>query len=123
MGITKCHPEKKHYAFGLCKNCYNRKRYDPVKWGVVRRRYLLKSRFGLHEQDYALLVQKQDGVCAICKRPVHSNRRGPNGKVKHLAVDHNHITGNVRGLLCTLCNGMLGWFERYKDSVVVYLKV
>ena len=43
-------------------------------------------------EDYDTLFQLQGGVCAIC---------GKSAKVSNLAVDHNHINGSIRGLLCT----------------------
>jgi hypothetical protein len=45
----------------------------------------------------------QDGVCKICSKPPLDN--------PYLCVDHSHITGRVRGLLCTRCNTGLGQFE------------
>jgi len=50
-----------------------------------------KAAFGLTPEDYATLLARQGGVCAICvQRPVS----------KRLAVDHDHNTGEIRGLLC-----------------------
>lgn len=57
--------------------------------------------FGLTSADYQALLASQGGVCAICGRPEHGRR---------LAVDHDHITGAVRGLLCRHCNLALGQF-------------
>jgi hypothetical protein len=48
---------------------------------------------------YASLREVQSGTCAICQRAT--------GKAKRLAVDHNHRTGDVRGLLCGPCNSLL----------------
>lgn len=56
--------------------------------------------YGLSEGDYEALYAAQDGRCAICRRAT--------GRVKRLAVDHDHKTGKVRGLLCGTCNKMLG---------------
>jgi hypothetical protein len=51
--------------------------------------------YGVTEEEYRALLDAQEGRCAICRRrPV--NRR--------LAVDHDHNTGKVRGLLCYTCN-------------------
>ena len=44
------------------------------------------------------MLAAQRGVCAICGRPP---------KTRRLAVDHNHKTGRVRGLLCPWCNRSL----------------
>lgn len=74
---------------------------------TTRSRNLLKK-FGLTEIEYATLLEKQNGVCAICERPETSKRAG---NVVRLSVDHNHKTGVVRGLLCHSCNRSLGLFE------------
>ena len=52
------------------------------------------------------MYDEQDGVCAICLQPetlLHQN-----GNVRRLVVDHNHETDEVRALLCTKCNLMVG---------------
>lgn len=47
-------------------------------------------------EDYEAILAEQDGGCGICGRPPKSG--------KSLAVDHDHATGFVRGLLCFMCN-------------------
>lgn len=59
-------------------------------------------RFGLSVDDYEQMLAEQLGVCAICGA-------APEGK--RLAIDHDHQTGRVRGLLCTFCNIALGGFR------------
>ena len=70
----------------------------------------LRLMYGLTIADYQRLLQKQKGKCAICKRPEHkiSNK---SGKKQPLVVDHNHKTGEVRGLLCCRCNRSIGLLE------------
>jgi Autographiviridae endonuclease VII len=63
---------------------------------------LLKKNFGLTNKEYKDLLKKQNYSCAICEDI------NPDGK--RLAVDHNHITGEIRGLLCNSCNTGLGKF-------------
>lgn len=58
----------------------------------------LKLVFGLDWDEYELIFATQDFVCAICQRKPRSQL---------LAVDHNHKTGEIRGLLCTICNHRL----------------
>jgi hypothetical protein len=54
-------------------------------------------------------------VCAICQQPETALSR--NGAVPPLAVDHNHTTDDVRGLLCMRCNLLLGMIEKDYDRV------
>lgn len=63
------------------------------------------------------MLASQDGVCAICERPekVIDPR---NGRIKALAVDHDHGTGDIRGLLCQNCNKGLG---NLGDSVEILM--
>lgn len=60
--------------------------------------------YGLTEEDYFQMLEQQEGKCAICSTPTTSF-------TKALAVDHCHTTGQVRGLLCPLCNKGLGLFR------------
>ncbi len=66
-----------------------------------RRRHALRK-FGLTEDSYDTLFIQQEGVCAICQREP---------KRRQLAVDHDHGSGKVRGLLCTRCNLLLGMVD------------
>lgn len=56
--------------------------------------------YGLKEGEYQKLYDAQLGTCAICLRAT--------GKTRKLSVDHDHESGQVRGLLCRPCNDMLG---------------
>jgi hypothetical protein len=68
------------------------------------RGYKLKQ-FGMTHEDYEAMLASQNGVCATCKKP-EKVRQGYG--LKHLAIDHDHQTGRVRGLLCQNCNLMIG---------------
>lgn len=84
----------------------------------------LWSKFGLTEERYAKLLAEQDGKCSIClKLEARLNWRSQ--KPTLLSVDHNHTTGDVRGLLCTSCNRALGLFGDSLEtlrSAVTYLE-
>jgi len=81
------------------------KRISNGKIFPERRRAALR-RYGLTEEQYNLLVEKQKGKCAICKTPGSESRFGK------LDVDHDHTSGNfVRGLLCHRCNTAIGLFR------------
>lgn len=69
---------------------------------------MVRKTYGLEAGAYARLYQEQGGVCAICRRAT--------GKTKRLAVDHDHNTGLVRGLLCGPCNKLVGYFRNSPDA-------
>jgi hypothetical protein len=66
----------------------------------AKRGYALKSRYGISAETYDEMLERQGGVCAICREECKTG--------KALAVDHNAETGKVRGLLCRACNGGIG---------------
>ncbi len=68
----------------------------------LHRRSCLKK-FGLTIEEYDRLFLAQNGLCAICGNPETTKA----GTVR-LAVDHNHETNEIRGLLCNRCNWLLG---------------
>jgi hypothetical protein len=59
----------------------------------------LKRTFGISLKDYDKMFDRQGGVCAICGREPVKQR---------LCVDHDHVTEEIRGLLCRPCNLILG---------------
>lgn len=66
-----------------------------------------KRNFDLSPPEYDAMLRAQNFVCAVCQRPETQILR-KTGKLKALAVDHDHVTKEVRGLLCTRCNQLLG---------------
>ena len=58
---------------------------------------------------YNRMLEEQYGVCAICGQA--ETRKSRNGTVQPLSVDHNHVTGQIRGLLCHECNWLIGAME------------
>jgi len=71
--------------------------------GENGRRYHLKKKYGLTVEQYDEMLLAQGGGCAICGRP-------PRPDIA-LYVDHDHATGQVRGLSCFRCNNALGDFN------------
>lgn len=140
--MCKNHPDRKVKARELCNTCYEHylhkinpayheaqrknsrewrrkypdraKKHDKEKYQKRKLRDDLKEldrdsaykrKYGISLEDYNRMYKEQNGCCAICGK--FSTRR--------LAVDHNHKTGVVRGLLCTYCNFFLGTLENNLD--------
>jgi hypothetical protein len=92
-----------------CKRCNSLGKVES------RLRRNLKSSYGITPEDYELILEKQNKVCKICGLPETRITR-PNAKAfldlpPRLAVDHDHKTGKIRGLLCHKCNVGLGNFN------------
>lgn len=82
----------------------------------IQRAKHLRLMFNMTPEKYDQMLKDQDGGCAICGYPETSTRLG---RLKPLAVDHDHKTGKVRALLCESCNTGLG---KFKDDVTILLK-
>lgn len=79
---------------------------------------MLMPRYGITIEEYDFLAAAQEAVCAICKQdPPLGNR------ILKLAVDHDHDTGEIRGLLCQRCNMALHFLENtaWRTAAEAYL--
>lgn len=84
-----------------CKKCATRRSKESrLRVHGDTRHYHLVLRYGIGAHEVDAMVELQGGVCLICSRPL-------DGKAH---VDHDHVTGVVRGILCFNCNGGLGQF-------------
>lgn len=116
--------EKKHWARGWCKTCYSRWYKKTPTGKAERKRYYnryiktatgkrgranqkLREKYGITLQDKEELLASQGGLCPICFLSPHDN-------ITQWNLDHDHITGTVRGVLCSGCNSGLG---RFKDNI------
>ena len=81
-----------------CKACVmagNTARSAQPDAAYKQRQYHLKGLYGITPEQYEELLQAQGGTCAICSKPPTKMR---------LSIDHDHLEGHIRGLLCTYCN-------------------
>lgn len=104
------------------QNEYMRKyRLNNDYWKRYSHAYGLKLRYGLTVEQYNEMLEKQNGRCGICS--IHKNDL-TNQLGGHLYVDHDHLTGKVRGLLCRNCNLAIGYFEDKSECLkkaILYL--
>jgi len=85
-----------------------RRKNNPEKYklmGKTSERNRKLKKYGLTKDQYDLMLNAQNFVCAVCKQP--------NNTTRDWHIDHDHKTGIVRGILCHHCNLMLG---NAKDS-------
>ena len=89
----------------LCKPCNKNhastwNKHNPVKRGVIVQKNNYKKRYGLSVEQKQALIDGQDCKCAICKNELTNTH--------DVCVDHNHVTGAIRGILCRKCNLGIG---------------
>lgn len=141
--MTRCHKYKRQGSLLHCSGCkvdhpatseffpttcYVRKdgtrtlsnRCRNCRVTAEQQRYLANyhrlTKYGLTPEAFLEILDKQGGVCRICQ--LTPNKRG-------LFIDHDHETGNVRGLLCNACNLMLGFANDSPErllAAVAYLQ-
>jgi len=83
---------------------------NPDKVKAMSRKTHIMRKFGMTIEEYEYMFLVQDGVCAICKNPCETGM--------NLAVDHNHETGKIRGLLCKNCNTAIGLLKENTDTMI-----
>jgi len=93
-----------HSQCKVCRNNVSKYRYSNGDSYAIR----LQKLYGLSVDEYEQMYSDANGCCQVCGISEQENN-------KRLAVDHNHNTGKVRGLLCGKCNTALGQLD---DSLV-----
>ena len=102
-----------------CKECKlqinnNWRKNNPEEMKQSQRRTKRKLAYGILPHEYDQLLIDQDNKCAICKNNIGYEA----------AVDHDHNTGEIRGLLCSSCNKGLGFFKdniKFLQNAILYL--
>jgi len=129
---AKVHLRKKEPPCEPCRiarNEYNKSIYE--KYPERKRSSELKTVYNITLEQYNQMLEDQNGVCYICEKP-EEKLFWKTGVVMRLAVDHDHACcpegGScgkcVRGLLCHLCNDIIGKIERNNslDRIIAYIK-
>lgn len=88
-----------------CKECDNKRSYAST----------FKRRYGVTVEYKQKIIDAQGNCCPICDYLFDDNP-------KHIHLDHNHKTEQIRGVLCFNCNRLLGWYENNKERIEAYLE-
>lgn len=114
--LTEFHRQKsgpmgRHSWCSQCANAYYKERRPPAT-PEKRHRWNLSRRYGLTLAQFNAMRKAQSNLCAICETPMSKPK-----------VDHDHITGKVRGLLCHRCNLLLSGLEdeTFRQRAMAYL--
>lgn len=95
-----------------CKDCQRSYRQSKRElYTDLYRTGNLKRKYNISTEEYDLLLIKQDYKCAICERITNEDGR-------RLAVDHDHATDRVRGILCISCNRGIGFLQDDPELLV-----
>lgn len=106
----------------------DRKKREPEKyrkapqqrWYVKHRLRILENlqiqAYGMTNLDLTAFIAKQNGICPICLLGLPNIEE----RIK-IAIDHDHTTGRVRGVLHRRCNGNLGFYEKNRTRIETYL--
>ncbi|MGA3037753.1 MAG: endonuclease domain-containing protein [Vulcanimicrobiaceae bacterium] len=115
----------------VCATRWSNRDYDQNAEARERkRRDHVRREYGKSLEELERLLRMQGERCAICLRhwtecPAPRPSRYEDGFLQHLYVDHDHVTGKVRGLLCHGCNGAIGLFADdpdRADAAAAYLE-
>jgi hypothetical protein len=107
--ISEFNKNKEIHVHAICIEC-GKKRSNTYHKSIYR-----YAKYGITKEDFDKLFKTQEGKCPICitelKEEIH--------------IDHDHLTGQVRGILCGKCNKGLGQFNDDIESLtnaIKYLK-
>lgn len=98
--LTDIGRQTRKYCSFACKQAAHARR-----WRERHPDYMRQYNYGLSPEEYAALLESQNGACAICGRAEWGKH------VEAPCVDHDHETNAVRGILCGHCNRGLGYFR------------
>lgn len=120
-------PPRKRALMGRCRRCRAcesswEKQHKAAKFKadpLLHRRKALERSYGMTLEAFDALVTAQGGGCAVCGATKSSNR------IWRLQVDHDHVTGKLRGILCNRCNTALGMVNddcSLLEKLIAYVK-
>lgn len=112
LNLFRVNTKSKYGKDNHCKACHQKEGRQYWKEANGRNKKL-QQKYGITVDDYNKMFTEQKGCCAICGKHQIEDTTSKS----FLCVDHNHITGEVRALLCDSCNMGLGKFYDNKETL------
>lgn len=97
-----------------CRSCAVKNRAENAKFKTrveYARDWTLRKKYGIDSEGFDVLWYAFEGKCGICSKQLTLPASTRGQKPSAACVDHDHKTGNIRGLLCNSCNKGLGLFQ------------
>lgn len=106
----------------VCKTCVDvrfkeRRAANPERYARQSRRWSIRTKYGLTEEQFEALLMEQQYRCQVCRVKLTKDITN---------VDHDHATNQVRGLLCFNCNVAIGHFRddpNLMEAAASYVRV
>lgn len=105
--VSKKGYPKNSLMYRGCKTCLHKKIVSLKR----------EKMYGVSDEQYQRMLVAQDSRCAICGRKQEDLKAS-----RGLAIDHDHATGKVRGLLCGKCNTAIGLFDDSTERMVAAIR-
>lgn len=94
------------------------KKWNGTKTPRMNANYKLKQKYGISLEEKEAILRSQNNVCRGCGSPDPKSKKGWN-------LDHDHKTGEIRGVLCRPCNLILGFAKdssKHLEGLIDYLE-
>jgi hypothetical protein len=95
----------------LCVPCEFIRRKGELPRSEYARQWNMLKKYNIDLDGFSVLWQAFSGKCGICGVGMKLPAKRKGQALDVVAIDHDHVTGNIRGLLCNACNKGLGLFN------------
>lgn len=117
IGICKdCNKNTSSKYVTRCRSCFKQHVTPKISRQEYSRFWQTNKKYGIDKSGFEVLWIAFRGKCGICDAELIQPTEGKGQPRNACVIDHDHITGNIRGLLCNSCNKGLGLFN---DDVVL----
>lgn len=101
-----------------CKSCYHiNKSIGKLSKEDYKKQWQFQVKYGIDLGGFDVLWIAFKGKCGVCTNDLTMPTQTRGQKLSAACIDHNHTTGNIRGLLCGACNRAIGLLQDDKDVV------